>query len=184
MGREVSTRPFWSHRLRHLLAEVGVESVGFNGRAGLGRNQEQCPCRVNHLAGCPDGVGEGGIQDNKLRVFWRTAESLPQHLRAKTAAAHAQQHNVAEPVLPDCPGKPLQKRQLAAHDAGDGQPVQPVADFRWFRLPNGMVAGPDAAHHIPTAQDVQLRVNAGQVGCGKGQRGHRRQLRELDAAAS
>ena len=170
----MTARPLRSHRLRNLLAEMGVESVGFDGRAGLGRDQEERPGRFNGLGNGADRIGEGRIKDNEFRVFRRTAEGLPQHLRPQAAAAHAQQHDMTEPGLPDAPGKSFQQRELSPHDGGDGQPVQTVADFGGVRVPNGMVTVPDAAHQIFPAQDVQLRVQAGQIRFEKWQRGHRR----------
>ena len=72
-----------------------------------------------------------------------------------------------EPIVPDALGEPFQQGDLAAQDAGDSQPAQPVADLRRVGAPDRVVPFPDAPDGFPPTQVIKLRLQARQTHCGR-----------------
>src|SRR5438067_2477637 len=119
--------------------------------ARLGGHQEKRPGRVGALLGRPNGVRVGGIEHRQARVPGRRLERLRQYLRAETAAAHAEQEDVAETLLAGLVGQRLERGNLFRRTSGQVEPAERVRDLplggRIVR-PGGAVLAPNALCQI------------------------------------
>ena len=112
-----------------LLVKILVEAQRFRRAARLAGNQEE---RFGKVDGFLDAghIGRNGrvqhleFQDNPAA----RPEGGAQDVRTQAAAAHAEQHGVPEPRLPDFSGEAFEGVLLLPHLAGDGEPAESVAN--------------------------------------------------------
>ncbi len=103
-----------------LLVDAPV-AVGLDRGSALARYDHQRA--VKAVAQCArDLMRIGGVEHGE-----RCSRRARDHLRGKGGAAHAGQHDVVEPVLPDAFGQAGEFAEQPARDVGRVQPAEPVA---------------------------------------------------------
>ncbi len=126
-----------------VIQEVGKEKIGLDRRAGLARHHHPGRRRIEEVRERPHLVGMRRVEDMEARKATpqiALAERSAQHLRAQRRAAHAEEEDVAHPLVGGHPrqlGIIAETRRLAL---GCIEPAQPI----------GLVApGPDRGIAFP-----------------------------------
>ena len=130
--------------------------------AGLRRDDEERLAELDLAPHREDRRRVGGVQHVHLRVAFRSAKGVAQHVRPKAGAAHPEQDHVG--VDPAVERQLTKFGRVLEHLFADAQPTQTVANLLalgGIRAPQGRVLGPQAAPGLLFLQRRQLRVDRG-----------------------
>ena len=112
----------------------------------------------------------GGVEHVQAQRALGGRVGAPEDLGGEARAAHAEQHDVGEPVLARRAHELLDLRQVLEQLVGDRQPAEPVLDLRRAgRRPQRAVLAPQAPHDVllgglrQALRDGRLEL-VGQVG--------------------
>ena len=125
-GDEVAARLLRAHGFLHFLEEILLEDVGLQRGAGFAGHHDQRIGQIDLVAGGPDLLRVGGIDDAQLGKAGLLAKGHGQHLGTEAGAAHAnQQHRleVGRLHLRAQRGKGCQVLLLPLDDVDPAQPL-------------------------------------------------------------
>ena len=154
-GDEV-TRPLLDARLLDGLPEVRRQRVRLDRRAGLaGEDVER-----GAMGGSTASTAAGSVESSmwRRRPARRRAEDRPQHLRCEARAAHAEQHDVGEPVALDALRKSAQPLKDRRHQQRASRAIRA-----------GARSSPGRRHRRPERRGIPLPESR----CGTGGSGLR-----------
>ena len=107
-------------------SKIRGERVGLDRPSRLARENVEGFSRRGDRGAHRRGIGR--IQHVQLGPAWPNPQHAAKNLRRQTRAAHAEQHDVREPVTFDGFGECLEAVQRFRHEDRRGQPPEPVGD--------------------------------------------------------
>ena len=113
----------------------------------LARYDEQRVARIDPRLHLPNLNRIRAVEDDQLWPVLGPPERRPYHLRRQAGAALPEEHNPCHAVGDHLASERPQTGYFAHHSLGHRQPIQPVRDLRWVRLPDRVVTLPDATNN-------------------------------------